>query len=344
MSRSEEGMKSVGLMAIGLQEAIEGLMQFIDVIGDDVYQIAVLRLVPYIFDRIKVRRIRWEPLDAKPQGAGFQQMTDGGTMSRQAIAYEDDWTSQVEMDFSDESYKVRGLGVVVKEFIVQAQPTGPGRASDCRQCGDSIVTIPDSLNRRVSRRSPHPPPQRLQQIPTFIEKNQASLPFEALFLAAASSRGSSGRWRVHSARALAVLASADSIRTDEANGARRCDGTARRKVAGSCRGQVVQSTPMARTPNAACPASVRRQARIAGEPKASVFVPDDVLHAACHRAATLSSTDAQTTHWRLPQQQLPSTSFPARTVGLRFADGSRAQRDFLLVSCAYHSDSPPIFH
>jgi len=174
-------MKSVGLMAIGLQKAIECLMQFVDVIGDDIYQITVFGLVPYIFDRIKVRRIRGEPLDAKPWGTGLQQLADGGTMSRQAVAYEDDRTPQVEMDFSHESYKVRGSGVVVKEFIVQAQPTGPGRASNCRQCSDPIVTIPDSLNRRVSRRSPHSPPQRLQQIATFIEKNQASLPFEALF-------------------------------------------------------------------------------------------------------------------------------------------------------------------
>ena len=337
-------MKSVGLMAIGLQKAIECLMQFVDVIGDDIYQITVFGLVPYIFDRIKVRRIGGEPLDAKPWGTGLQQLADGGTMSRQAIAHEDDRTPQVDMDFSHKSYKVCGSGVVVKEFVVQTQPTGPGRASNCRQRSDPIVTIPDSLNWRVSRRSPHPPPQGLQQIATFIEKNQASLPFEALFLAAASSRGSSGRWRLHSARALVGLASVDSIRADEANGARRWDGTARRKVAGSCPAPVAQSTPMARTPNAVCPASVRQRVRSAGELRASVSVPDEVLHAACHRAATHSSTDVPKTHWRLPQRRLPSTSFPARTVGLRFADGSRAPRDFLMVSCIHCSDSPPLFH
>lgn len=331
-------------MAIGFQETIEGLMQFLDIVGDDVGQIGVLGLVPHVFDGIKVRGVCWKPFDTQPLRTVLQQLPDSGTMGRQTITNENQWTPQVQMDLAQEPNEVRSPCVVVKQFVIQAEPTGPRRASNGRQSSDPIVTIPDSLDRRVSRRSPHSPPQRLEQIATFIEKNQASLPFEALFLAAASSRGSSGQWRLRSARALVVLASGDSNRADAAIGAHRQGGTARQKVAGSCRAQAARSTPTARIPNAASPASGRRPIRIAAEPKASVFGPDEVLRAACYRVATPPSTDVLKTHWRLPQQLLLSTSFPAQTAGLRFSDGFRALRDFLMVSCTYSSGSAPNFH
>ena len=331
-------------MAIGFQETIEGLMQFVDIVGDDVGQIGVFGLVPHVFDGIKIRRVCWKPFYRKPLSAVRQQVPDGGAMGRQTVTHENERTSQVQVNLAQKPNKVRSSCVVVKEFVVQAESTGPGRASNGGQSSDPIVTIPDSLHRRVSRRSPHAPPQRLEQIATFIEKNQASLSFEALFLAAASSRDSSGRLRLRSARALAVLASADSNRADAANGAHRWGGTARQRGAGSCRVPAARSTPTARIPNAASPASGRQPIRIAGEPKASVFGPDGVLHVACHRAATPPSTDVPKTHWHLPQQLLPSTSFSAGTAGLRFSDGSQALRDFLMVSCNYHSGSSPHFH
>ena len=331
-------------MAIGFQELIEGFMQFVDIIGDDVGQIGVFGLVPHVFDGIKVRGVCWKPFDRKPLNTFFQQLPDGRSMGRQTVPHENERTPQVQVNLAQEPNEVRSSCVVVKEFVVQAKPTGPRRASNSCYSSDPIVTIPDSLDRRVSRRSPHAPPQRLEQIATFIEKNQASLPFEALFLAAANSRGSSERLRLRSARALAVSVSADSNRADAANGAHRWDGTPRQRGAGSCRVPAARSTPTARIPNAASPASGRQPIRIAGESKASVFGPDGVSQATRHHVAKPPSIDVPKTHSHLPQQLLPLMSFPARTAGLRFSDGSQALRDFLMVSYTYRNGSSRNFH
>src|SRR3990172_8449800 len=68
-SGSEEGMKSVGLMAIGLQKAIECLMQYVDVIGDDIYQITVFGLVPSRSERLGRRNeVGWADGDRSPEG------------------------------------------------------------------------------------------------------------------------------------------------------------------------------------------------------------------------------------------------------------------------------------
>lgn len=98
-----------------MQQTIEGLMQFADVVRDDVCQVPVLGLVPHIFDWINFRRISGKPLDLKPMGPSLLQLTDGRAMGRQAIANEDERTTQVGMDLTQKPNKVRRPSVVVSK-------------------------------------------------------------------------------------------------------------------------------------------------------------------------------------------------------------------------------------
>lgn len=327
-----------------MQQMIEGLVQFVDVVRDDVCQISVLGLVPRIFDRIEVRRIPWKPLDVKPMGAGCLQSTDGRAMGRQPIANENERATQVGMDLTQKPNKVRRSGVVVQEFIVQAKSTGPRCASNCGQRGDSVMTIPDILDRRHAPRGPHPAPQRLEQIATLVEKNNASFAFEALFLSAANLRGSNGRWRSRPARALAVSASADSIRACGASGARNQDGNAHRTAGRSCLGQAAQSIRTTRSPNAAFLVTKPQSTSSAVGKRASAYAPDGASRATYSRGATPSSNDAPKRRSSQPPQLHPSTSFPARTAELQFSGEFQAIRDFLMVSCRHCSESSISFH
>ena len=288
-------------------------MQFADVVRDVVCQVPVLGLVPDIFDRIDFRRISRKPLDPKPMGASFPQPTDGRAMGRQPIANENERTTQVGMDLTQKPNKVRRSSVVVQELIVQAKSTGPRCASNCGQCGDSVMTIPHMLDRRHPTRGPHSAPQRLQQIATFIEKNNASFAFEALFLSAANRCGSNGRSRSRPARALAVSVSADSIRACGASAARNQDGTAHRTAGRSCLGQVAQSIRTTRSPNAAFLVTKPQSTSSAVGKRASAYAPDGPSRATYSRGATPSSNDAPKRCLSQPPQLHPSTSFPART-------------------------------
>lgn len=340
----EERMQTVGLMAIGFKEMIEGLVQLIDVFGDDVGQISVFGLVPNVLDGIEFGCVCRQPFDLEPGSTHLRKLPNSGTMSRQAITDEDKRAAQVRMDFSQEANKVGRSSVVVKEFVIQAQPGGPRRPSDCGQCRDSIVTIPRVLNRCVSFGSPHSPPQRLQQIATFIEKNQASLPLEALFLSATSLRGASGRCHPRSVRAPAVLASANSNRVCGANEARIPDGGPRQRAAGSCLERAALSNRTERTPNSASPAIMHAPIRRVVGSRASAFCLDVVSNAVYSRVARHSSIDTPKRHSSQLPQPLPSMTFPARTAGPRFFDGIPALRDFLMVSCQNSSGWSPIFH
>ena len=254
MRGMKEGMEPIGFVTILLQQMVEGVMQLCDVVGDEVGQVAVLGLVPHVLDRIEVRGVGGKPFDLEPIAA---RLVAGDRTAARCT----DQRSQTSrsgrrrwsMDFPQELRHVGRACIVVEQFVVQPEPFSPGCAGNGRHRRDAIVSIPGTLDGRVSRRSPHAPPQRLQQIATFVEKNQASLPFEALFLAAAISRGASGRWPVRCVRGLAAPASADSSRVCEAASPHSPGDTPRRTVAGSCPAPADRSSPRARIPSDAVP-------------------------------------------------------------------------------------------
>ena len=337
-------MESLGLMAIGLQEVVENLVQVVDVFRNEVGQCSVLGLVPHVFHRIEFRGVCRKPFDLEPIDAVVPQLSHGGTMNGQAIADQDDRTAHMSMDFTQEPGHIRRFGIVVKQFVVQAKATGPGSARDRGERGDPVVSVPSMLQRRLANRSPDAPAQWLKQIATFVEKNQASLPFEALFLAAATDRGATERWPVPRARGRAVLASVDSTPACEAISARSPGGTPRQTDVGSCPVPAARSNQRARIPNIEFPVSKRPPiGRVVG-PKASASVRHGIWPAEHCHADTQFSNDAPMKHLNPRPQPLSSTTFPAQKAGLRSSDGLPALRGFLWVSCADSNKSHHTFH
>lgn len=304
-----------------------------DVLRNDVGQRAVLGLIPNILHGIKVRCIRREPFDLEPRGAAFEQSPCGGTMSRQSVPHQDDGSTQMLVDFAYEPNEIRRPRVVIQQFVVHPQPQRPRSAGDGGDRRDAIASIPDALKGRVASRRPYPPPQRLQKIPTFVEKNQASLPFEALFLVAAKSRDASRQFRPRFVRGHAAPAFVDSSRADAVTAAHTPDETPRRTVAGSCPAPTVRSSHQAHIPNTACREPVPPPIRFADAQIIWAFFLNEAWTATCCRASTLSSNDVPKTRWSPRSQPLPSTTSPSRKAWPRLFDALRAFRGFLLVSC-----------
>jgi hypothetical protein len=253
-------------------------------------------------------------------------------MSRQAIPYQNDCTAQVPMDFAHEPNEILGPRVVIQEFVIQPQPQRPRGAGDGSDRRNAITSIPGALKGRVARRRPHTPPQRPQQVPAFIEKNQASLMLEALFLVAATRCDANERCSPRFVRGRAAPASADSSPSDAVAAAHIPDETPRRTIARSCPAPKVRSIHPVHTPNTVCPAPRQRPIRSVGGWTTWELCPDEAWTVACFPASTPSSTDAPRRRCSRLSQPLPSTTYPSRKAGPRFFDGLRASRGFLLVS------------
>lgn len=326
-------------MPKGVQDVIQFAVQIVDVLGNDVGQRAVLGLIPNIFHRIKVGRVRRKPFDLEPSGAAFEQSSCGGTVSRQTVPHQYDGSAQMLMDFAHEPNEIRSPRVVIQQFVVHPQPQRPRSAGDGGDRSDAIASIPDTLKGRLAGRCPYPSPQRLQKKPTFVEKNQASLPLEALFLVAAKFRDASRRWPPRFVRGRAAPASVDSSRADAATAAHIPDETPRRIVAVSCPAPTVRSSHPAHIPNTAYREPVPPPIRFVDAPTIWAFFPNETWTVACCRASTLSSNDVPMTRWNPQSQPLPSTTYPSRRAWPRLSDGLRAFRGFLLVSCPNCTES-----
>jgi hypothetical protein len=190
------------------------------------------------------------------------------------------------------------------------------------------------LQRRLADRSPHAPPQRLKQIATFVEKNQASLTFEALFLAAAIRRGATERWPVRLVLGRVALASVDSSQVCAEVFPRSPRGIRRQTVGESGLGPADMSTPMVSNPNNRCPVSAQPEVPFAV--RATVLAVDQDADGRvmtyCRRASIFPSNGTLRKRYTRPQQPLPSAFSPARKAGLQSFDELPAPRDFLMVS------------
>lgn len=102
----EEGVQSVGVVAVFAEKLVQGFVQFVDVARNPIGQVAVLGLVPNTFHGIKFRRVSGEPFGAEPVAAASEQVMHGGSMSREAVADEQQRSSQVVVNAAQESNDV----------------------------------------------------------------------------------------------------------------------------------------------------------------------------------------------------------------------------------------------
>jgi len=306
----------------------------LNVLRNDVRQGAAFGLAPNILHRIEVRRVGWKPFNLEPRSAILEESSGGGAVSRQAIPHQNDWTAQMSMDIADKSNEIRGPRIVVQEFVVQSQPQRPWRACDGGDCRNAVTSIPGTLNRRVASGCPHSSSRRLQQKAAFIEKNQASLTFEALFLVAAKCRAAIGQCSLRCVPGFAARASAGSNPTDAAVAAHTPDDNPRRTVAGSCPAPTVRSSHRAHNPNNVCHVSRQRPVLSVVGLKAWASCLDEASLEACPHASMHFAIGMPMTHWSRLPQPLPSMAYPSRRAWPRSSDGLRASQGFLLVSCS----------
>jgi hypothetical protein len=221
---------------------------------------------------------------------------------------------------------------MVQQFDVQSKSIGPGSASDRRHRRDSVVAIPSQLDWPMSFGCPHSSPQRLQQKATFIEENDASFSFEALFLTAAIRRGANGQSPVRPFLAPVARGFEDSTRPPGEAAGRSLDDSRHRTVDGSDLAPRDQSIPTTHSPSDVSLATATPPNATAVRRTISLPDHDAVSVAVCRLVARPFATERLKRHLNQLQQPLPSATFPSQKAGLRFSDGLRAIRGFLWVS------------
>jgi hypothetical protein len=328
-------------MSILFNESANGLTKGSDIVGDIVGQVSVLGLRPDVLHRIEVGSIGRQPLHAEPRRVRFLQLPRRCPMHGPAITDKDESASHVTMDVAKELNHVFGVRIVVQELAVKIEPCRPRCPNQRCQRRDPIMLGPRVLNRRMASASPDTSTKRLQHVPAFVEKNQASIAFGPLFLSAARSGGATARWPLRHAREPDVAASAGSSPVCGATCQHNPRGISLRTIAGSSGQPTRMSNPADQIPRPGAPDPTPPRASAAAPPS-NAAADLGVVSARVLVHLVGSRIDASgwpTTHLIQLPQPLPSMTSPAQKAGPRSFDELPTLRGFLWVACTHSTQS-----
>ncbi len=93
-----------------------------DIVGNEVGQVGVLRVVPNLFVGIKFRRIGGQPFHMDTSAKSFLESVCTRTMYGPTIHNQDDRPADPLQQASDKHFKIVRDDVVIKDVKIEAQP------------------------------------------------------------------------------------------------------------------------------------------------------------------------------------------------------------------------------
>ena len=160
----------------------DGVVEVVDVVGDEVGQGRVLGVTPQSLDRIQVGRISREPLDVEPGGTALLQLANRRPMDIEPIQHHDQRSLMDAMQLSQVAHHVAGSYVAFLHDEVRANPQSSRRETQAADHAQAIMTLRDDLPRPRTDRRPSAAIQRLQAEAGFVEKDERRTPSPGLFL------------------------------------------------------------------------------------------------------------------------------------------------------------------
>lgn len=332
--RLKEGVQTVSIMAVILQTDAQAALYFLNVVRYPVGEFDVLQMSPDEFNGIKFRRVGREPSIAEPDASIAIKPGSGRRVDFPAIPDQDQSPAKMLMDLAKELHYVIGMNVVMGDAVVQAEALRPRSDRQGANHAEPIVALPRISHKRCADGAPSISPQRLQEEPAFVEKNDASLQIGPLFLAGATFPGAISQWLDRFPPLLGIRLDARSSRVDEAAFPHSPHGNPRRTGGKSTVSLAGSSTRRLETPKTAHQRSTPSANAFAGRRPTSDAVQDAPSPQAPvpHERRCYPANALPRTHWPRPLQPLPSPISLAPEAGLQYVDELPTLRDFLEVS------------
>ena len=123
-----ERAKQIRLGLLPGERSGDGLPEVVDVAGDVVRQVPVLRVAPYVLDRVQFRRVGRQPLELDPVAVRGLEPLRRGAVRAQPVEHRGDRPAELRRERTQETVGIGSADVVVEQLEVEAEPT-PARGS-----------------------------------------------------------------------------------------------------------------------------------------------------------------------------------------------------------------------
>jgi hypothetical protein len=101
-----------------INRVINFSVEMVDVRGNEVGQVTVLRVIPALFDRIQLRAIGRQPLELKPIGMIFVEVGCRRAMHRPAIPHQDHPTTAIIVQFFEKPDGLVGIDIFRRDLKI----------------------------------------------------------------------------------------------------------------------------------------------------------------------------------------------------------------------------------
>ena len=123
----------------------DGVVEVIDVVGDEVGQSRVLGVAPEGFDRIEVGRVGREPFDVEPSCSPLVQSAHGRAMDVEPIQDHDQRPPMQTMQLSQVPHHVAGSHVPILHDEVRSNPSASRRETQAADHAQAVVPLRHDL-------------------------------------------------------------------------------------------------------------------------------------------------------------------------------------------------------
>jgi len=174
------------------------------IVGNIVGKIAILAVIPNLFNRIKFRGISRKPFNIDTHGKSLTQSSLCPAMNQPAVENKDNASRKVFQKQRYKCLKIIHPDVAVLNGKVQAQSPAFGRNADSRNCRKPVSSVPAIVNGRLAFWRPSAANSRLKHKTAFIDQYGSSAGSTGFFLYEANPSFASWLWP---ARCVLLLAS-----------------------------------------------------------------------------------------------------------------------------------------
>ena len=149
----------------------DGVVETVEVGGDEVGALRVFGVTPERLDRIEVGCVGRRPFDVEPLRAAFVQLADGRAMNVEAIHDDEEWSPVLTTESAEIADQFRRPDVPLLNGEVLPNLRGARQHAEAADHAQAIVSLRDDLLRTFADRRPGAAIQRLQPKAGFIEKD-----------------------------------------------------------------------------------------------------------------------------------------------------------------------------
>ena len=170
------------LFCLLIQRCFQRRRQMIDILRDKIGQLAILAIVPDLFDRIQLGSVSRQPFHIHASAEPPLEPPNAAAMNHPTVNDQNYAFRKMNQQLGHKGFEIFSANIGILYGKIQSQLSSIGRDTDRRDHRQPIPTIPTVMERCSPFGGPGSPNRRLQHKTAFVKKKDGFTVSTSFFL------------------------------------------------------------------------------------------------------------------------------------------------------------------